>query len=687
MKKFLPLKDTLKLQNSDAVLLVIEKRVQNGKLVGYYPHIRSMQGVQVHYSEVKYEYKTHDQTTETTVLPKFMYVPYGGNFGDCGSVLLVVDSTLAHGARIAGAFVAGTIDKGYGACTMITQEQSDLALKDFEKEIVLEGLCNYTYRGTYQIDNAPVVDVPKFADLPYVGVQEEVYLATKNNIVPSAIQKLPDKPLPVCRAPAQLKPFMTEDGVLIDPLLKALTKFEHPVYPVDAKVLKWSVEDYKKTINVATRKYVPKLTLTLEQAIFGDTEDVYISGLDAQTSAGYYWSDKKRFPGTGKTGLINLDDKWVLPEFKEACLRLLEKARKGIGEDCVFVNHLKVEKRPIAKVKLGSTRLFSGSQAHLTVVMKMLFGSFISHLMHNRIDNEQAVGINPTSREWDYLARLLQTKGQHIIAGDFKNYDGSLNRYILHEIIGIINDWYGKDNPDNLAREVIFFMVISATYCCKGDFYILLGANPSGNALTAFINGIYGCLFFRYCYYLRMDQLLRAKILDVKHIKLFRDFSAQVKLVVFGDDNIMNVSDTIIGWFNPLWISEVAADIGMEYTSCDKTGINDTFITIKDATFLKRHFVYDPEWSVYFGPLELEVVLDTPNWTWIGITSHDLAMGVEQVVRELAVHPTPIYEKWVPIVLDAAKRCKYPLIKHLPQNLQRAVILYGDSEGIPSESL
>jgi hypothetical protein len=62
-------------------------------------------------------------------------------------------------------------------------------------------------------------------------------------------------------------------------------------------------------------------------------------------------------------------------------------------------------------------------------------------------------------------------------------------------------------------------------------------------------------------------------------------------------------------------------------------------------------------------------------------------MGVEQVVRELAVHPTPIYEKWVPIVLDAAKRCKYPLIKHLSQNLQRAVILYGDSEGIPSESL
>lgn len=46
-------------------------------------------------------------------------------------------------------------------------------------------------------------------------------------------------------------------------------------------------------------------------------------------------------------------------------------------------------------------------------------------MMSTRIDNGMAVGVNPYSMDWDYLAEKLASKGDRVFAGDYSKFDSS----------------------------------------------------------------------------------------------------------------------------------------------------------------------------------------------------------------------------------------------------------------------
>jgi len=80
-------------------------------------------------------------------------------------------------------------------------------------------------------------------------------------------------------------------------------------------------------------------------------------------------------------------------------------------------------------------------------------------------------------------------------------------------------------------------------------------------------------------------------------------FKDNVKLFTYGDDNILGVSDDA-AWFNHTTISFAYAAISIEYTMADKGVASIPYIDIKDATFLKRKWVYDKDVGAYLAPLE-----------------------------------------------------------------------------------
>ncbi|MBH0213503.1 hypothetical protein GH794_15505, partial [Listeria monocytogenes] len=94
------------------------------------------------------------------------------------------------------------------------------------------------------------------------------------------------------------------------------------------------------------------------------------------------------------------------------------------------------------------TRLFAACPQHFVVLFRKYYLGFSAWIMHNRIDNEVAVGTNPFSFDWGKIARRLQTKGERVLAGDFSNFDGSLNSMVLWRIFDVIEHWYKMNDPN-----------------------------------------------------------------------------------------------------------------------------------------------------------------------------------------------------------------------------------------------
>jgi hypothetical protein len=124
-----------------------------------------------------------------------------------------------------------------------------------------------------------------------------------------------------------------------------------------------------------------------------------------------------------------------------------------------------------------------------------------------------------------------------------------------------------------------------------GELIRCYGSNPSGHPLTVIINGLANSLYVRYCY--------------AKNHPRFtcEDFKSNVALMTYGDDLIMGISKSI-DWFDHTRMQQTLGDIDIEFTMADKTAESVPFIHIRDATFLRRSWRFEPELGVHVCPLE-----------------------------------------------------------------------------------
>jgi len=547
------------------------------------------------------------------------------NKGDCGGFVCLDDAPGNQCRRVFGIHVAGAPSRGVGVCNVVTQR--DLASL---------------------LDGGVVTDIP--VDTP---VPDESYYnqgsfnfrkvsPVKHNLNPiSSLSKtrLYGKWGDCLKRPAQLRRFKTPSGVFIDPMQRALEQYSTSVVQYDADFVRRAAYYAFKPFREQTRDRVRRI-YDFEEACEGGPL-LGFNGIPRNTSPGYPYcfeghTNKTKF--FGKEGPYDFTSEHCL-QLKQKVDEIITAAKKGERLEHVFVDFLKDELRSEAKVQTGATRLISGSPLDYVVAFRMYFMGFLAAVQDTRILNGVAIGINPYS-EWDLLSFRLRSKGNKCVAGDFKAFDATEQPDIHWALLDQINAWYDDGDENKLVRTVLWLEVVNSRHLggIFGDNQAIYQWNkslPSGHPATSVINSFYNLTLFNMCWMHIMPRNYETK------------FWEHVYACVYGDDNVLNIEDTVIGLFNQNTITVAMAHFGMTYTNENKEGQVDDYRPLTGVSFLKRGFRLENTVGRYFGPQDLDSLIYIPYWCRDYRMEGDiLRANLEFVYTELSMHDPEVWETW-----------------------------------------
>jgi len=590
---------------------------------------------------------------------------YGGSTssGDCGAPIILNHNSALR--KIVGIHMASNAH--IGMAQTITQE----ILRDGFKHIDQRFQCHVEI----DIPCVPIMgdenicgSVPLDKGLMVHG-KTDVPLSSGNNskIIPSPFfDYVPHKTIP-----AKLRP---SNG--IDPMYNGLVKYGKSVPRIEPKYIEIAVNDVKNNFMLnECHKDMPNYqrVLTYEESILGVPEDEFLAPINRSTSMGYPYTmvnEKLR----GKRDAFG-DDEWDLNsplalQVKKDVEKLIDNCRQGIQTGVYWSDTLKDERRPIAKVEAGKTRVFCGGPVHFTIAFRKYFLGFAAWMMHNRNANEVSVGTNVYSPDWNDIVRKLATRattklGIRVVAGDFANFDGSLSSQILWAILDAINDWY-DDGPENAQiRRTLWMHIVHAIHINRDVIYQATHSQPSGCPITAILNSIYNSIIIRIAYIICAQQHFEQTGEDYRSMKWFNIF---VSMVSYGDDNLIGINEKILDWFNQITITSALLVIGHEYTDEAKTGIIVPVRDIAEVAYLKRHFKWNPALNRYVAPLDLDTVLEIVQWTKKGLSSDAITLAnLDVTMRELSLHDQETFDKYKKILIQECTKHKV-FYRFLTQN-------------------
>lgn len=561
--------------------------------------------------------------------------------GDCGMILTVCDKQSTD--KIIGMHVAGTKTGKNWACA-VWREMIEEALKQFDCVAQMAG--SYSHLEPCEMSLAgEFLPVGKLPDGP-----SEI---AKSNIIPSTLHgKISE---PTCK-PARLRPF-TFDGKLIDPLRIGAEKGGKALPLIDEKKLKIVVDHvfHEMAYNHRDRK-IDMRVLTYEESIAGAEAEEMIHGISRVTSPGYPYSREKG-RGKGKTKWMGRDDYDFTSEdalkLKADVEDLDRKAKTGGRLDVLWIDTLKDERRPIEKVDQGKTRVFSNGPMHFNILFRKYFQSAITHIQHNRIYNGSGVGLNVWSAEWEALRKYLTKFGDdNLFDGDLSGLDVSLKDQILWGVENILDRLY--DDEHSVEREALWMQVVYATRFFRGTVYQALHNVPSGLPGTTIVDTI----ALKICFGLIWLELAPPEL------RTMRAYGEHVRIVIYGDDNVVAVSDVAKGFFNMETVSKGFTLLGMVYTDANKTGEVVPLKNISEVQFLKRRFVYSKFLGRHTCPADLESRLESLNWTRNNNVIDTRVIEVDtiqNVLQELAAFcDIDFYDLWSRRILRAARDANLP---------------------------
>jgi hypothetical protein len=417
----------------------------------------------------------------------------------------------------------------------------------------------------------------------------------------------------------------------------AISKYLEGVYvSADLKLVEACASQLLDDLVFESREARPRV-FEFEEACFG-IPDCNFEALSASTSAGFPFNNMGY---KGKTKYFK-DGKFTTraPELADCVQRTIDAAAEGHLVPIIVQDHLKDERRPLAKVKLKSTRLISASPLHSTIAFRMYFGAFAEFLNSNKIANGCAMGVNPYSTDVDGLVQTLLQKALdpnscRFGAGDYSGFDRSEVPEIHQIIYRIIEKWYGDCDPaDALVRATLWRSVSSSLHMWKDKVTEWKTSLPSGHPLTTIINCMYNLLAFRYCW-LRLHD---------NNLGCLPAFKHHIYVIVLGDDNLFAVTPSYEKVFTELNISPFMAELGLSYTNDKKTVHTDGLRTLWEVSFLKRTFrPHDTLSNAWLMPLDLQVVLETTCWSKAGDTMNIARSNADFALRELTLHGEEVF--------------------------------------------
>ncbi|QKE44120.1 hypothetical protein 1 [Forsythia suspensa dicistrovirus] len=562
--------------------------------------------------------------------------------GDCGN-LLFIDNEFTGSHKILGIHSAGDqTTKGFG--TSVTKEMVEEAIQFFQP-VISEDLP-VEPQANFEVD-------PQFA--PLILSEFPVPQPRKSKLVRTRLD--PSKMnTQITKVPPRLTPFMKLD-VQVDPLDIALRAYGTNTSYIPSHILSEAVDSTWSYMlaNMANCGINPRV-LTFEEAVKGVEFSHSFKSVNRSSSLGYPLS--KQYKGKGKAGVYGPGPEFNLTTANALDLRkrvedIVDNASRRVRLFHVYMDCLKDETVPLLKFQEGRTRVFSAISHDLDLALRMYFGSFCMWLIENKIDNQCAIGVNPYSNEWDFIAHKLSQFGidsQNIGAGDFSRFDASHSTQLLWAVYRIIEKYYeGAPEEENAVRETLWCEVINSRHIRYDQIYQWHGGLPSGISLTAPINCLAVLILFRVMFGMVYGE------------EELYAFNSSVYCIAMGDDHVFAVDDYYLERFNMKRLEFLFSTIGYKYTSATKGEVG-RMQSLEECTFLKRSFRRCLVLHRWVAPLDLESIFNPLLWVRKGKDSEgSVEAAISLALQELALHGREIWSEYAPLILKESERKHYKL--------------------------
>lgn len=378
------------------------------------------------------------------------------------------------------------------------------------------------------------------------------------------------------------------------------------------------------TIFKRERKDVRILTKT--EAINGPPTEEYPRSrpLDRNGSAGVPWIlDKTSQNNKGDFLYFNeKTQRWVIKtdtargkELHRCVDRLLLDAREDSPHVVPFVAYLKDEPVKMKKVYTSDrkTRIFFSGPFEYLLAYRIYFGAAMFRITETFHHHPIKVGISDQMKDWHMMTAQLRSYGTHAFASDVASFDSNVHQNFLKGVCKVYDQIYGQctNDPTTMVeqskiRRALHYSIEGAYVLAMRKCFKLKQAQVSGHPGTAVENSMIMWCLYAMCF------ISLAKIYDPTKAN-YAAFKDNVKLAVYGDDNICTVKDGC-PWFNFNSFAKQAHEFGFNITDAAKTGgeIPD-YNTLEELEFLKRRFITVQGW--YMGPLLTASVGKSLTWT------------------------------------------------------------------------
>lgn len=385
----------------------------------------------------------------------------------------------------------------------------------------------------------------------------------------------------------KMRPCIGTGDALEAPLWKIKTNFlvnaslERDFYDVSA--LKAAVESLRSRFQGLD--WSQWCVLDHDRTLYGVPQQNFCRGMKFSTSAGVPYCKAKHFvmDFNSESGKFDLTQ-----QQRDRVSFMENNAQQGLVPGLLFRATLKDEPIKMEKLVNGKIRIFQASSLESTYLMRKYFLTAGAVLCQDFRHSEIAVGMNCHGTQWDELYIHLFQEGWRAFCGDYSNFDQNMSGGILFEAWSLV---ISMGNLTERDRRICLSLATDASNPLTdffGDLIRLSGTNPSGHSMTVIINGVVNSLYMRYAYYKIHDQC--------------DDFNDYVRMVTYGDDNVVVVHPKRQGTFNQKTVSAALATIMVTYTDAQKSKVVPEFTAPQDYSFLKRSWV--KEGDIWLAPLE-----------------------------------------------------------------------------------